>query len=163
MSERARELAERFEQTAEAFADEMARLSPAQWGTFCPDEERTVAALARHVGVAYGFEIGAFAAMAEGREWNPLQREALNQANADDGKAWAACDQAETVEMLRREAAETAAVVRGFTDEQLARSGLYLEGLGERTVAEWLESILLGHIAGHLTSIRAAVAGRPGS
>jgi hypothetical protein len=159
MSDRAHELAERFERASEEFAAEVERLSPEQWLTLCPEEQRTVAALARHVGMAYGFEMRAFSAMAEGRSVDPLQREDLNRFNAEDGATYAACDQTETVEMLRREAAAAAKTVRGFTDEQLGRFGAYIEGIPPRTVAEWIDSILIGHIASHLRSIRAAVAG----
>ena len=47
MSERARELADRFERVAEAFAAEVERFPPERWRAFAPEEGRTVAALAQ--------------------------------------------------------------------------------------------------------------------
>ena len=67
MSERARALADRFEQANATFVGVVVGLSPAQWGAYCPEEERTVAALARHVADAYTLESEAFRALAEGR------------------------------------------------------------------------------------------------
>ena len=160
MSERARELADRFQQVSEAFAAEVERLSPSQWGAFCPDEGRTVAALAHHVAWAYGAEIEAFRAMAEDRPVPSWTEESLDRANSEAGQTYAACDQAETVGLLRRNAAAAAAVVRGLTDEQRARTGVYVEGEPAERVETWIEDVLIGHPGMHLPAIREA-AGEP--
>ncbi len=55
-----------------------------------------------------------------------------------------------------------ATVVRSFSDEQLARSGLYLEGRPSLTVEQWIERILIGHPGAHLPAMLAgAEAARP--
>ena len=157
MSERARELADRFERVAEAFAAEVERFPPERWRAFAPEEGRTVAALAHHVAWAYEVEIAAFRAMAEGRPVPSWSKESLARANAEAGRANAACDQAETVGLLRRNATAAAAVVRGLTDEQLARTGVYEEGAPAETVELWVAEVLIGHPGVHLPAIRAAV------
>jgi hypothetical protein len=157
VSERARKLAERFEQVGEGFAAEMEGLSEAQWRSFCPDEGRTVAALAYHVGWAYPVEIAAFRAMALGEARSAFSAGGIDEVNARHGAANAACDQAETVRMLRSNALAAAAIVRELTDEQLERTGAYVEEWPTASVQEWIERVLIGHPVGHQRSIRAAV------
>ena len=63
---KANELASQFETKAEGFALFLEQLSSEQWSTTVPGEERTVAALARHIGWGFGYEMIAFTAFAEG-------------------------------------------------------------------------------------------------
>lgn len=156
MSEHARELADHFQRVAEAFAVEVERLSPRQWRAFCAAEERTVAALARHVAWAYEVESVAFRAMAEGRHVPTWTEASLDRANAEAGRADAACGQAETVALLCRNAAAAADIVRWLTDKQLARGGVYIEGEPAEPVAVWIEDVLIGHPGMHLPAIWAA-------
>lgn len=158
MSERADALAARFEQANETFVGVVAGLSPAQWGADAPPEARTVAALARHVADAYALESAAFRALAEGQPVQTWTRAALAELNAGDGQRYAACDQAETVELLRRNAAGAASMVRSLSGEQLARRGIYVVELPEMTLDQLIERILIGHPESHLRSIRAAIA-----
>lgn len=44
------------------------------------------------------------------------------------GLANAACDQIETVDLLRHNAAAATTILRALTDEQLARTGCYIVG-----------------------------------
>src|SRR5262249_51980681 len=115
-------------------------------------------ALARHVAFGYVVEREAFEAMAEGRPARTWTRAGVAAINAEGGARYADCDRAEAVRLLRRHSAEAAAFVRSLADEQLARSGVYVEDLPTMTVDEWVERVLIGHPAGHLRSIRAAVA-----
>ena len=156
VAERAENLARQFEEVSAAFAAEMERLSPAQWTAFSPEEGRTVAALARHVAWAYEAEMGIFVAIAEGRPYDPFSDASLARINAEDGQAYADCDQAETVTLLRSSAARTAAAVRALTDDQLARTGLAFEENEAGSVGDWIDYVLIGHPGLHLESIRAA-------
>lgn len=158
MSERAQELAGRFEQANEEFIGVVERLSDAEWATECPEERRTVAALSRHIAFGYGLESRYLRAIASGRPLPLVTRERLNALNAEHGEQYAHCDKAEVLAMLRREGAAAADFVRGLSDDELARSGDYVEGLPTWTVDTWIERILIGHIGMHLASIRAAVA-----
>jgi hypothetical protein len=156
MSARAHALADRFQQVAEAFALEVERLSPQQWQASCPEEGRTVAALAHHVAWAYMVEMEAFLAMAEARPARSWSKEALARANAELGDIHAACNQVETVQLLRRNAAEAAARVRQLTDAHLACTGIYEEEAPAETVDVWIDEVLIGHPGRHLPAIRAA-------
>ena len=157
MSQRAGALADQFAQVSEAFAAEMERLSPEQWRAFSAEEGRTVAALARHVAWAYEFEMDVFAAIAAGRRYQTSTHESIAAINAADGEAYAECDQAETVALLRRNSGMVAAAIRALTDQQLARTGVFLEELPAASVDGWIELVLIGHPQWHLESIRAAI------
>jgi hypothetical protein len=154
MSNRAEQLARRFEHAHQEFAAVIESLTDDQWHTPCPDEQCTVAALAHHVAVAYPYELRAFAAIATGAPRDPVTWDALAQANAADAATHATCDRAETLQLLHHNAAQTTVTVRSFTDDQLARTGHFIAGLPALTVDQWLRRVLVGHITAHLASIR---------
>ena len=97
--------------------------------------------------------------MALGEPVEAWARAALDQVNAGEGQEYAECDQLETVALLRREAAASAEFVRSLIDQQLERSGVYLDDVPAWTVEQWIARVLTGHPTGHLASIRAALAG----
>lgn len=154
---RALELATRFEQMHQEFTAELEGLTDEQWRTFCPGEERTVAALAHHIAWGYGVESGAFRAMAEGREAHAWARSALNQVNAEHAEQYADAPRDETMDLLQRSGEDAAAFVRALTAEQLQRRGDYVESYPTMTVDQWVERVLIGHITVHLRSIRATL------
>jgi hypothetical protein len=156
VSERARDLADRFLEASASFAAEVERLSAEQWCSFCPEERRTVAAEVHHVAWGYEVEIDAFLAMAEGRPVLAWKEGALDRVNAEAGQAYAECDQAETVALLRRNAAAAATIVGSLTDEQLARSGVYIDGFPAESVDVWIEEVLIGHPGMHRPAIQRA-------
>jgi hypothetical protein len=148
-----------FERAVAEFERTIADLSAEQWKVYCPEEQRTVGVLARHVAKGIPFEMDVFREIASGRQPSTITRADLAEMNAADSSAWADCDQDETLALLRDYAAAAAAEVRAWNGAQLARSGLYIEDIGEPwTVEQWVERILVGHIHGHLRSIRAALA-----
>lgn len=159
MSERAHELADRFERAVEEFIGVVDGLSERQWRLRCPDEERAVGVVARHVAKGIPFEMDVFRRIAAGERPATITRAQLDAMNARDAAAWADCSNEETVALLREYAAAAAAEVRGWDAAQLGRSGKYVAELPEPwTVEQWVERILIGHVAGHLGSIRAALA-----
>jgi hypothetical protein len=161
MSDRAELLARQFEQAHRDLFTLAETLSDTQWLTFIPAEQCTVAALVRHIAVAYRFEIRAFGAVANGSPLTPLTRDVLAQSNAEAASTHANCDRAETLSLLRRNAAHTAAAVRAFTDDHLSRTGRYLDYLPALTLDQWLDRILVGHITSHLASIRSTLDPNP--
>lgn len=156
-SSRAEELAAQFEARHTAFVDFIESLTDAQWLTPVPDEQRTVASLAHHLAWGFKVEIEPFHQMALGNTPKPWTLAELDAVNADLGPEFAECDRPETVDLLNQTAAETAAIVRSLTDEQLARKGTYIAEMGERSVEALIERILLGHIEMHSRSIRQAL------
>jgi hypothetical protein len=159
MSERARALAEQFERAIGEFIDVVEGLSDEQWRTLCTNEARTVGVLARHVAAGIPFEMAVFREIAAGRQPSTITRAQLAEMNAGDAERWARCAKDETLALLRDNAALAATEVRRLSDEQLARTGKYVEEIpGAWTVEQWVERVLTGHVSGHLQSIRMALA-----
>jgi len=154
---KANELASQFETRAEEFARFLEELSSEQWSTVVPGEERTVAALARHIGWGFGYEMTAFTAFTEGRPFEPETLAHFAEMNAANGAEYAACPQPDTIQFIRHEAALAAEQVRAFSDESLARLGRYVDIIQERSVEVWIERTLIGHIGMHELTIREAL------
>jgi hypothetical protein len=80
--------------------------------------------------------------------------EMIDQGNAQHAQQFANVTKEETLAALQQNAPGAVAMVRGLSDEQLDRSA---EFVGRRwTTEEAIQTILIGHIAGHTESIRAA-------
>src|SRR6476620_9592671 len=92
-SPKAAELAAKFQGRAEDFARFLEQLSPEQWATMVPGEDRTVAALARHIGWGFGYEMIAFSAFAEGRPFEAVSMAQFAELNAANGTEYATCPQ----------------------------------------------------------------------
>jgi len=158
MAERSTALAERFERAVAEFIETVEGMSVTQWQMLCPNEERSVGVLTRHVAAGIPFEMTVFSQIAGGHQPETISRADLAEVNARDATAWADIPKDDTLALLRSNAAAAASEVRELTDEQLARSGKYIVELPENwTVEQWLERVLIGHVYGHLESIRAVV------
>jgi hypothetical protein len=81
----------------------------------------------------------------------------IDEMNARHASDYAHCSKAETIALLETGAAAAAAVVRGFSDEQLARSGKVLADAPPMTVEELITGGLITHLDEHLGSIRKTV------
>jgi hypothetical protein len=159
MSERAAALADRFERAVDAFLDIVAGVSEEQWRTTCPTDDRTVGVLTHHVAAAMPFQLRVFRDIAAGRQPATLSHAQLAEINAQDADAWAGCTKTETLALLRSNAVAAADEVRHWNDEQLFRSGRYLDEIAEPwPVEQWLEHLLIGHIYEHAKAIQATVA-----
>jgi hypothetical protein len=157
MSDRAEALARRFERAHREFIDVVEPLPTDQWLAYCPDDQCTVAALAHHVAIAYPFLVRIFTAIAAGEPTEVLTWAWLAASNAEDAKTFATCDRDETVQLLNQNADDAAAFIRSLGTDQLARTGLYNEGVPALTVDQWIRHVLIGHITTHLAGIRSAL------
>ena len=161
MSARAQSLADLFERTNNELIQFATSLSGADWMRYCPNEERNIAALVYHVAVGYPFELRVFKAIAAGDPLPNLSRADLDAMNAEDGEAHANEEREETLDLLRRNGAQAAEWVCGLNDDDLRKTGEYIEGIPEMTIEQWIERVLIGHIGMHLASMRAVVDERP--
>jgi hypothetical protein len=76
--------------------------------------------------------------------------------NASHAREFARCTKSETLALLKQGAVTTSAVLRGLTDDQLARSGTVFTDAPPMTVEQLDDLGLFGHIKEHLGSIRKA-------
>lgn len=159
MSERARSLAEQFERANEDFLAFVEALPDSRWREPCRDEERPVCAVAYHIADAYRLELDAFRLIAAGDTLTPIPLGELHEANARRAARDGACTKDEVLDLARRNAADAAAFVRGLTDEQWARAGVYVDVMGSRSLDQLIEGVLIWHIGWHVASIKAYAAG----
>lgn len=152
MKERVQALATEFERANDELIAAVERLSDAQWRTICEGEGWSVAVTAHHVAVGHAAiaELLRLAARGEARR---SSFEQLHERNARHAEEYADVGQAETIDLLRRNGAEAITVVRGFDDAELNR----VPGENGRSPSELIERVLIGHLRGHLASIRTAV------
>ena len=155
------QLADRLQQTCDAFAEYLATLTPEQWSAQCgnhptirvgdEDEGRRVGTVAHHVAVALPRQVRFLKAIIDGGE---IPRPS-NAFNAEHARANPDPDRAETISLLRLNSSEAAALVRGLSDEELVRTGQTFAG--EMSAAQAIERVLIGHVDWHEESIRASL------
>ena len=155
------QLADRLEQTCDAFAEYLATLTPEQWSAECgnhptirvgdEDEGRRVGTVAHHVAVALPRQVGFLRAIVNGGE---IPRPS-NAFNAEHARANPDPDRAGTISLIRRNSAEVAEIVRSLSEEELARSaGTFA---GEMTASQAVERVMIGHVDWHEGSIKATL------
>lgn len=158
MGERAQALANRFEEANREIISTLDRCSDAQWRTKCAGETWSVGVVAHHVAESHAAIARIIQTIAAGQPLPNVTTEMIDQRNAQHAQQHADCTKQETLDLLRRNGASAAATVRGLTDEQLGRSGTLRAG--PMSAEQVVEGILIGHVRGHVTSIRAAIGAR---
>lgn len=146
------DLAVRFLQAQEEFIEAVEGLTDEQWKLRSSGEGWTIGAVVHHVAVpdvvprarasAAGAPLPAFRDMAE-----------VDAHNARESQEFIECDRAETMELLRTEAASFANWMRGLSDEELSRTAR-LVGNARLTTHQIIEGVIIPHVGAHLTSIR---------
>jgi uncharacterized damage-inducible protein DinB len=152
MSERARTLAERFEQANRELIHTVEGLSDAQWRTTTAGEGWSVAVVAHHVAGGHQGIAGFVTEIANGKPIS-LDMDMINKGNAEHAVQFANATKGETLALLRQNGAAAAATVRGLGDTHLDRVG----GSMGMTAAQVIERILIGHVHDHHGSIRKAI------
>jgi hypothetical protein len=158
MSQRAAELAGQFEQAVADFAKTVEGCSDAHWSAVCSAEGWTVGQTAQHVSGQFPLEMEFITAAAEGKPMPTYTWDDINGKN--DGRAAknSSVGKADVLKELRDGAVSTAAYIRALSDEQLDRSGsLPLAGGALVSTQQLIEGgVLIGHVTGHLESVRSA-------
>ncbi|HZS32689.1 MAG TPA: maleylpyruvate isomerase N-terminal domain-containing protein [Methylomirabilota bacterium] len=159
MSERARHLAERLEQANRELVATVERLSDQEWRTTSPAEGWPLGVVAHHVAQGH-HDIAQLVRMVAAGQSPPasLTWETLNQKNAEHARQYANVSKAETVALLRQNAAAAAAAVRALGDAELDRTATLMGG--PTSTAQVIERILIGHVQEHHASITKALASR---
>ena len=158
-SKRANQLPAKFEQAnADAIAT-VERLSDADWQKIT-GEGWTVAACAHHVAAVHEGIAGFIKQFADGSAPpRPAGMEAVDESNVEHAREYADCSRAAVLAGLRSEGAAAAAIVRGFSDEQLDRSAVAVQDNPAVTTRQLIEMVLIGHVREHVESIKQTTRG----
>lgn len=160
MSARAQALADRFEQGARELMAFVKGCSEAEWQTLSPDEGRTLGVLAHHVASAYSVEMDLVKVLASGKAISGVSWEMVDQMNAEHSEEQGNCTREETLELLQRNSASAAKIIRELGDDQLdSAAPISLNSDAPLTTQYFIEEHPVSHSFHHLASIRAAING----
>jgi uncharacterized damage-inducible protein DinB len=154
MAENGADWASRFEQANREIIAAVEGLSHDQWTTIVPGEDWTVGVVAHHVG--YGHTIIAqWAEVLAGGGAIQATSQEIDDENAEHARQFASCTKEETIRYLAERGEVAAQVVRGLSDEQLARPGEF-RGVAW-TAAEMIERVLIGHAQRHMEHVQSVL------
>ena len=157
MGAKSEAIAKKFEGKAQEAIAILKKLSDADWKKMTEAEKWSVAATAHHMAGAPDAVTGIARALASGNFRTDFTRAALDVMNAAHAKEYANCSRAETIALFEKGSSAAAAVVRGLSDEQLAKTGTVFADLPPMSVEQLIYGGLIDHLGEHLKSIRKAV------
>ena len=149
-------LAKEFEAKAEDARGVLEKLTDADWKKTTASEKWTVGVVAHHLAGAHEAIAGIIKTVAAGQATH-FTMDMLHDMNAKHAKEHANATKAETVALHKKSAAAAAAMLRGFSDADLAKSGVVLTGMPPMSGEQIVHGVLLNHIDEHLKSIRATI------
>lgn len=156
MVTRAEQFAAQFEAANNALIDAIRGCSDEDWQKRSASEGWPVGVLAHHVAVSYAPIAGAVKTVADGGVLPPMSLQDQAATNAQHAEEYAHVTKQETLDALRRPSEDVAALVRGLSDEQLARTTTAFGGR-EMSVVQLVEYVVIGHPKQHLASIQIAL------
>jgi hypothetical protein len=159
MGAKSEALAKQFEAKVQEATAVLEKLSDTDWKKTTGAEKWTVGVTAHHVAGSHEGIAKIIKTIASGQAMPPFTMDMLHEMNAKHAQEHARCTKAETVALHKQGAAVAAAVVRGLSDEQLAKSGTVLAGMPPMSAEQAVTSILINHIEDHIGSIRKTIGG----
>jgi len=150
-------LAKQFEAKAQDATAVLEKVSEAEWKKVTEAEKWTVGVTAHHVAGAHEQIAMIVKTVASGQSMPHFTMDMLHEANAKHAKEHASCTKADTIALHKKGTAAAAAVVRGLSDDQLAKSGTVLTGAPAMSAEQIVTNILINHVNEHLGSIRKTV------
>jgi mycothiol maleylpyruvate isomerase-like protein len=157
MGAKSEALAKQFEVKAREAMATLEQLSEADWKKVTAAEKWSVGVTAHHLAGGLEAVSNIVKTIAAGQSLSNFTGDMLDQMNAQHAKDYAGCTRAETIELHRKGAVTAAAVIRGLSDDQLAKSGTVFTGLPPMTAEQLITRGLLNHVDEHFGSIRQTV------
>src|SRR5262244_3076811 len=154
MGAKAEALAKQFEAKAKEATSVLEKLSDVEWKKVAQGEKWSVGVIAHHVAQSHMGIAGLIKSLASGQHTASISMDDINAGNAKHAHDFANVGKAETVALHKKNAAEAAAVVRSLDDAALARSAPALKGMPPMTTEQAVVGILIGHLDGHIDSIK---------
>jgi len=150
-------LAKQFEAKAQEATAALEKLSDADWKKVTEAEKWSVGVTAHHVAGSHEGIANIIKTVAAGQSMPNFTMDMLHEMNAKHAKDFAGVTKTDTIALHKKNAAAAAAVVRGLTDDQLAKSGKVLAEAPPMSAEQIVTGILINHIDDHFGSIRKTV------
>jgi hypothetical protein len=157
MGAKSEALAKQFEAKAQEATAALEKLSEADWKKVTAAEKWTVGVTAHHVAGSHEGIAGIIKTVASGQSMPNFTMDMLNEMNAKHAQDFANVSKADTIALHKKSAAAAAAVVRGLSDDQLAKCGKVLAEAPPMSAEQIVTGILINHIDDHFGSIRKTV------
>jgi uncharacterized protein (TIGR03083 family) len=151
-------LAAQIDDKAREAVATLEKLGDADWKKVTAAEKWTVGATAHHLAGGLEAVAGIVSGLVAGAPpRGGFTRAMLDQMNAQHARDHADCTRTETLALFRKGAAAASAVVRGLSDDQLAKSGTVFTDAPPMTAEQLIMLGLVSHIDEHMGSIRKTV------
>jgi len=132
-------------------------LDDTDWKKVTVAEQWSVGVTAHHYASILESVGELVSALAAGQAPEGFTRATLDEMNALHARDHAHCTRAETIALLEKSGASTAAVLRGLSDEQLAKRGTVLTDAPPLTVEQLIALVLIKHADQHFGNIRKTI------
>ena len=157
MSQRAQALVQRFNAANGELISYIEGCTEDDLDRVTTDEGWPVRVTAHHLAVSHEPVAGLAQLIASGQPLPPLTQEVFHHGNAQHAAEYATVSKQTILDRLQSGGAQASAVVSGLSDEALDRAGHFTLLNGEISAQGVIENILIGHVRGHLDSIKTAV------
>ena len=156
MSQRTKELMERFTAFSSDFIAFVENCTDEDWQKVCGGEQWTVGVVAHHVAAGHYSSLDLVKMIVDGETLPPLTMETVDRMNAQHAQEHADVTRAEVLALLRENGAAFASYLEGLSEADLGSTG-YLAAIDGDVSAQQLIEMIILHTAGdHLTNIKAA-------
>lgn len=156
MSQRTKELVERFTAFHNDFIAFVENCTDENWQKVCAGEQWAVGVVAHHVAAGHLGAIDLVRMIVAGEAIPEITMEAIDQMNAQHAKDHAHCTKEEVLALLRENGSAFAGYLEGLREADLARTG-YLAAIGGDVSAQQLIEMIIFQAGGeHLDNVRAA-------
>ena len=156
MSQRTKELAEKFITFNNEMIVFVENCSDEDWRKVCPGEQWTVGVVAHHVAAGHYSALDMVKMIVAGETLPPLTMDTINQMNVQHAQEYADCTTREVLDLLRENGAAFADYLEGLSDADLGRTGYFAAFDGDVSAQQLVEMIILHSAADHLTNIKTA-------
>jgi hypothetical protein len=150
-------LAKQFESKLREATATLRALGDGEWTKVTEAEKWSVGLTAHHYASILEPVSELVRALANGHSPERFTRATLDEMNAQHTRDHADCTKADTIALLERGAASTAAVLRGLSDDQLEKPGTVLTDMPPISIEQLIATVLLKHADQHFGSIRKTV------
>ena len=154
MGAKSETLAKQYEAKVQDATATLEKLSDADWKKATAGETWTVGVVAHHVASSHDGIANIIKGVASGGALPSFTMDMLNEMNAKHAQEHANATKADTVALHKKNAAAAASVVRGLSDDQLAKSATVLQGMPAMSVEQIITGILINHVDDHMGSIK---------
>jgi len=155
---RARALADRIEQGANALATFAEGLSDAEWNTAVPGGGRSVGVTVHHVANMYPIEVELAQVLASGKAIEGVTWDVVAGINKKHAHEHGEVSKKDALEFLRRNSKAAADAIRGMKDEDLDHAApVSLNSDAPLTAQFFIEDHALRHSFHHLAKVKAAL------